>query len=96
MRENLKTQNLNPQQHLSLAKLTEERFELRDSAAQLSEKYEDLRDNEGNLVARIEAVLNAIQRSSSSHVFTIPESTNLQKHFTKFSFFCFFIQGRSF
>ena len=51
-----------PQQHLSLAKLTEERFELRDSAAQLSEKYEDLRDNEGNLVARIEAVLNAIQR----------------------------------
>ena len=79
---------------MSLAKLTEERFELRDSAAQLSEKYEDLRDNEGNLVARIEAVLNAIQRSSSSHVFTIPESTNLQKHFTKFCFV--FLQGRSF
>ena len=50
------------QQHLSLAKLTEERFALRDSAAQLSEKYEDLRDNEENLMARIEAILNAIQR----------------------------------
>ena len=50
------------QQHLSLAKLTEERFSLRDSAAQLSEKYEDLRDNEENLMARIEAILNAIQR----------------------------------
>ena len=77
---------------MSLAKLTEERFELRDSAAQLSEKYEDLRDNEGNLVARIEAVLNAIQRSSSSHVFTIPESTNLQKHFTKFVLFFYKVE----
>ena len=84
-----------PQQHLSLAKLTEERFELRDSAAQLSEKYEDLRDNEGNLVARIEAVLNAIQRSSSSH-----DSRFLNlwiyKNISR-NFLCFvFLQGKSF
>ena len=29
------------------------------------------------------------QRSSSSHIFTIPESTNLQLFFTKLSLFCF-------
>ena len=51
------------QQHLSLATLTQERFELRDKAAQLSEKYEDLRDNAENFNVRIEAVLNAIQRA---------------------------------
>lgn len=50
------------QQKVSLQKLTEERFNLRDKAAQLSEKYEDLRDSEDNLISRIETVLNAIQR----------------------------------
>ena len=50
------------QQHLSLVKLAQERFALRDKAAQLSEKYEDLRDNAENFNIRIEAVLNAIQR----------------------------------
>ena len=29
------------------------------------------------------------QRSSSSHVFTIPESTNLRKKYTKLALFCF-------
>ena len=50
------------QQHLILAKLTQERFQLRDNAASLSEKYEDLRDTQENLMLRIEAVLNSIQR----------------------------------
>ena len=50
------------QQHLSLVNLTQERFALRDKAAQLSEKYEDLRDNAANFNIRIEAVLSAIQR----------------------------------
>ena len=50
------------QQHLSLVNLAQERFALRDKAAQLSEKYEDLRDNAENFNIRIEAVLNAIQR----------------------------------
>ena len=50
------------QQHLTLAKLTKERFQLRDNAAQLSEKYEDLRDTQDNLMLRIETVLNSIQR----------------------------------
>jgi len=50
------------QQHLSLVDLTQERFALRDKAAQLSEKYEDLRDNATNFNIRIEAVLSAIQR----------------------------------
>ena len=50
------------QQHLSLSKLTEERFSLRDKAAQLSEKYEDIRDNQENQVSRIETILNVIQR----------------------------------
>merc|ERR1719232_1944267 len=50
------------QQHLSLAKLTEERFSLRDRAAQVSEKYEDIRDNQSNLMLRLETVLNMIQR----------------------------------
>merc|ERR1739844_189450 len=50
------------QQHLTLAKLTKERFQLRDNAAELSEKHEDLRDTQDNLMLRIEAVLNSIQR----------------------------------
>ena len=29
------------------------------------------------------------QRSSSSHVFTIPESTNIRNNFTKLALFCF-------
>ena len=41
------------QQHLSLVKLAQERFALRDKAAQLSEKYEDLRDNAENFNIRI-------------------------------------------
>lgn len=50
------------QQHLTLSKLAQERFALRDKAAQLSERYEDQRDFGENLTTRIEAVLNAIQR----------------------------------
>ena len=40
----------------------QERFQLRDKAAELSEKHEDLRDTQDNLMLRIEAVLNSIQR----------------------------------
>ena len=35
---------------------------MRDKAAELSEKHEDLRDTQDNLMLRIEAVLNSIQR----------------------------------
>merc|ERR1719411_803749 len=50
------------QQNMTLVKLTQERFQLRDKAAELSEKHEDLRDTQDNLMLRIEAVLNSIQR----------------------------------
>ena len=35
---------------------------MRNKAAELSEKHEDLRDTQDNLMLRIEAVLNSIQR----------------------------------
>ncbi len=50
------------QQHMSLSRLMSEKFELRDKAAQLSERYEDLKDSGDNITSRLEAVLSAIQR----------------------------------
>ena len=35
---------------------------MRNKAAELSEKHEDLRDTQDNLMLRIESVLNSIQR----------------------------------
>jgi nuclear pore complex protein Nup88 len=71
------------QQIKSVSNLTDERFCLRENAAQLSEKYEDLRDNQDNLVSRIEAVLHAIQRrlpvTSDSEVRMHRQLQNIEK-----------------
>merc|ERR1712008_358499 len=44
-----------------------------------------------NNILSIPLLWRELPRSSSSHVFTIPETTNLRKSFTKFSLFCFSI-----
>ena len=49
----------------------------------------------GKAGAIAEEVFSSI-RSSSSHVFTIPEYTNLQFFFHEIFFVLFFLQGRSF
>ena len=53
-------------QQSSLDKLCVEKGELREGAAQLSERYEDIKDNAERLTSRIQRVLQIIQVSSAA------------------------------
>lgn len=49
-------------QQSSMSRLASERLQLRETAASIAERYEDLRDNGERLTGRIEIVLRKIQR----------------------------------